>query len=139
MAQPSPTPRTIPVPQLRGKTLDAAQVALQSDGLTVTVRGVNTNVDRNVVFDQSPDAGTLLPAGGTVMIVVGTGSTAIPDVSNMPRAQAVTLLQNNSFRVVEQSRRDPRVPAGIAIDTRPAAGTVAPRGSQVQLDISAGR
>src|SRR5205814_7839770 len=47
--QPTPTvaPRAIPVPQLRGKTLDQAQVALQSDGLTATVIGAPANVDKN--------------------------------------------------------------------------------------------
>ena len=76
-------------PQLRGKTLDDAQVVLKSEGLGAIVRGVNANVDKNVVVDQMPDVGASLPPGGTVTILVGTGSTAIPDVSNMPRDQAI--------------------------------------------------
>jgi hypothetical protein len=144
---PSPTPqpqatpaaRAIPVPQLRGKTLDAAQVALQSAGLTATVRGVNANVDKNVVTDQSPDVGATLAPGTTVTIVVGTGSTSIPDVANMLRDQALKTLQANSFHVTMRDRRDPRIPAGEAIETVPKAGFAAPRGSEVELDISAGR
>jgi len=127
------------VPQLRGKTLDDARLALQSAGLTATVRGVNANVDKNVVTDQLPDLGTSLPPGGTVTIVVGTGSTAIPDVANLPREQALKMLQNSSFHVSVRDRRDPRVPAGTAIETLPRAGVVTPRGSDVELDVSASR
>jgi serine/threonine protein kinase len=137
--QPSPTVRSISVPELRGKTLDQARLALQSAGLTATVQGVNANVDRNVVTDQKPDTGTSLPAGGTVTIVVGTGSTTIPDVSNMPRDAAIKTLQNNSFRVNVRERRDNRVPPGAVIETVPKAGTVAVRGSEVELNISAAR
>jgi beta-lactam-binding protein with PASTA domain len=127
------------VPQLRGKTLDQAQAALQSDGLAATVRGVNANADKDVVVDQSPDTGTTLGPGGLVTIMVGTGSTAIPNVANMQRDQAVMNLQNNSFRVVLRQRNDPRIPPGVAIETRPPAGTIAPRNTEVELRISSGR
>ena len=135
----TPTPRTLAVPQLRGKTLDQAQAIVGQLGLTVTVRGVNANVDKNVVTDQSPDAGAPLTPGGTVTLSVGTGSTAIPEVVNLPRDQALRTLQNSSFRVVVHDQRDPRIPAGAAIGTRPATGTVMPRGSDIELDVSSGR
>jgi serine/threonine-protein kinase len=131
--------RSVAVPQLRGKTLDDARVALQSAGLTATVRGVNANVDKNVVTDQSPDVNTTVPPGATITISVGTGSTTIPDVANMQRDQAVKTLQGNSFHVTVRDRRDPRVPAGVAIDTLPKAGNALPRGSDVELNVSSGR
>ncbi|MBV9578226.1 MAG: protein kinase [Chloroflexi bacterium] len=136
---PSPTPQLIFVPELRGRTLAQAQAGLASAGLTVTVRGVNANVDKNLVVDQSPSAGTALQPGGTVALQVGTGSTAIPDVSNLPRDQAAQMLANNSFQVTLRNRSDPRTPAGVALGTTPPAGTVLPRGSDVELDISSGR
>jgi serine/threonine-protein kinase len=107
--------------------------------LTVIVRGVNVNVPRDVVASQSPDAGTPLSPGGTVTIMVGTGNVAVPDVANRPRDQAVKLLQDNGFRVISRDQRDQRVPAGQAIGTRPAAGSVVDRGSDVELTVSAGR
>jgi serine/threonine-protein kinase len=127
------------VPQLRGKTLDDARAVLQADGLTVTVRGVNVNVDRNVVADQSPEAGTPLAPGGTVTIMVGTGNIAVPDVAGRSREQALKMLQDSGFRVTVRERRDPRVAAGAAIETRPAADAVTARGSEVELVISSGR
>jgi serine/threonine-protein kinase len=124
---------------LRGKTLEAARSALQADGLTVTVVGVNQNVDKDVVADQAPEAGSRLPPNGTVTIRVGTGNTTVPDVSGRSRQQAIKLLQDNSFRVSVRERRDPRVPSGQAIETQPAEGAVIARGSQVELTISSGR
>jgi serine/threonine-protein kinase len=136
---PSPTARLVAVPQLRGKPLDQAQSALAQAGLTVTVRGANSNVDKNIVFDQSPDAGATIAPGGAVTLQVGTGSTAIPDVANQPRDQAVRTLLNSSFHAVLRDRHDPRIPAGSAIGTTPPAGTIEPRGAEIELDISAGR
>lgn len=124
---------------MQGRTLEQAQAALAQAGLTVTVRGVNANVDKNVVADQSPDAGANLPPGGTVSLSVGTGSTAVPEVLNLPREQAMRTLQNSSFRPILRDQRDQRVPAGSAIGTKPQAGTILARGSQVELDISSGR
>jgi hypothetical protein len=140
-APPSPAapPRAVSVTQLRGKTLDDAQLVLKSEGLGAIVRGVNVNVDKNVVFDQMPDVGASLPPGGTVTILVGTGSTAIPDVSNMLRDQAIRTLQNNSFHVTVRDQRDQRVPNGTAVETRPPAGTVMTRNAEVQLTVSSGR
>jgi serine/threonine-protein kinase len=129
----------VAVPQLRGKTLEQAQAALAAAGLTVTVRGVNANVDRNVVSDQSPDVGSNLPPGGTINIQVGTGSTVIPDVLNLPRDQAVRVLQNSSFHAIPRDVRDPRIPAGLAVGTKPVAGSVQPRNTDLELDVSAGR
>src|SRR5205807_9833019 len=118
------TPRAVPVPQLRGKTLDQAQVAVKASGLTATVRGVNVNLDKDVVADQTPDVGSSLPPGGTVTIMVGTGSTPVPNVEGQPRDQAVRTLQNNSFKVALRTRRDPRAADGVALATNPPAGTV---------------
>jgi hypothetical protein len=136
---PTPTPRTVAVPALKGRSLRDAQAALEAAGLRVTVRGVNVNVDQNVVWDQSPEAGAQVPPAGIVNIQVGTGNTAIPEVAGQSREQAVRLLQENSFRVQPRERRDERIPVGLASGTNPPAGTPFERGAQVELFISSGR
>ena len=136
---PTPTPRTVAVPALKGKSLRDAQAALEAAGLRVTVRGVNVNVDQNVVWDQSPEAGAQVPPAGIVNIQVGTGNTAIPEVTGQSREQAARLLQENSFRVQPRERRDERIPVGLAAGTNPPAGTPFERGAQVELFISSGR
>jgi hypothetical protein len=136
---PSPAPRGIVVPQLRGRTLEQAQAMLASLGLTVTVRGVNVNVDKNVVADEMPSPGATLARGGTVTLLVGTGQTLVPDVSNQAREQAQQTLQANGFRVTPRQVRDQRIPSGNAVGTNPPSGSVIPRGAEVELDISTGR
>jgi serine/threonine-protein kinase len=137
--QPSPAPVTVALPSLVGMTLDQAQAALKNAGLTLTVRGVNVNANKDVVVETDPDAGTRLPPGATVTVMVGTGSTAVPNVANMASDQAIRALQNSSFHVTIRQRRDQNIPAGVAIETSPAAGTVLTRNSEVILTVSSGR
>ena len=136
---PSPIPRVITVPQLRGQTLDQAQSALAQAGLTMTVRGVNANADKNVVVDQSPAAGATLPPGGTVALQVGTGVDDDPRREQPAARPGGQTLQNDGFRVRERDARDQRTPAGLAIGTNPQAGVVLQRNSEVELDVSTGR
>ena len=58
-------------------------------------------------------------------LLVGTGCDGGPRRGNLPRDQALKTLQNNSFHVTVRERRDPRIPAGLAIETVPPAGAVA--------------
>jgi serine/threonine-protein kinase len=132
----TPTPRVIAVPALRGKSLEDARAALQAAGLTMIVRGINVNVARDVVADQSPAAGTTLGPGSTVTVMVGTGNVTVPDVAGRTQQQATRLLQDDGFRVTARERRDPRVPVGNAIETRPPAGTDIPRNAEVDLFVS---
>jgi eukaryotic-like serine/threonine-protein kinase len=135
----TPTPRGVTVPNLRGRTLPEAISAANAAGLTVTVRGVNVNGEPNVVVDQSLAAGTPVAAGTTVSLSVPTGNVPVPNVVGQPTDQAVRALAEQGFRIgATRTRRDPRAPAGITIDTQPAPGTIVPRGTAVELVISAG-
>jgi serine/threonine-protein kinase len=136
---PTPTVRPLLVPEIRGRTLEQAQAVLRNAGIGATVRGVNANADKDIVVDQQPAAGATISPGEAVTILVGTGATALPDVANLPRDQAVRALQSSGFRVLLRERRDPTVPANLAIETRPGGGTITPRGTEVELFISTGR
>ena len=71
--------------------------------------------------------------------MVGTGNVTVPNVAGRPQLQATRALQDDGFRVTTRERRDQTAPAGSAIETRPPAGNVIPRGSEVELTVSAGR
>jgi serine/threonine-protein kinase len=127
------------VPNLRGRALPDAISAANAAGLTVTVRGVNQNGEPNVVLDQSLAPGSSAAPGATVNLSVPTGNVAIPNVAGQSADQAARALTDQGFRLgATRSRRDPRLPAGAAAETQPAAGTIVPRGSAVDLVISAG-
>jgi serine/threonine-protein kinase len=120
-------------------TLNDALSAIQTAGLTVTVRGVNVDGELNTVIDQNPAAGASVPPGTTISLSVATGNVPVPNVVGMPREQAQRVLQEQSFRLAPSTiRRDPRLPQGAVIETRPGAGSVVPRGTAVELVISTG-
>jgi serine/threonine-protein kinase len=127
------------VPNLRGRNLQDAIAAANAAGLTVTVRGVNVNGESNVVVDQSAAPGSTVAPGTTISLSVPTGNVAVPNVAGQSADQAARTLTDQGFRLGQtRSRRDPRIPAGAAVDTQPAAGTVVSRGAAVDLVISSG-
>jgi serine/threonine-protein kinase len=129
----------VSVPNLRGRTLPEAISAANAAGLTVTVRGVNVNGEPNRVIDQSLAAGSSVAPGTTINLSVPTGNVAVPNVAGQPADQAARTLADQGFRLgTTRSRREARVPAGIAVATQPAAGTIVPRGTAVELVISSG-
>jgi serine/threonine-protein kinase len=135
----TPTPRAVSVPNLRGRNLQDAIAAANAAGLTVTVRGVNLNGEPNSVLDQSVAAGSAVPPGTTITLSVPTGNVAVPNVAGQSADQAARALAEQGFRLGNtRSRREPRIPAGVAVETQPAAGAVVPRGASVDLVISAG-
>jgi serine/threonine-protein kinase len=135
----TPTPRAIAVPNLRGRTLPEAISAANAAGLTVTVRGVNVNGEPNVVVDQSVAPGAAVAPGTTINLSVPTGNVPVPNVIGQPADQAARALGEQGFRIAAtRSRRDPRVPAGVTVETQPAGGTIVPRGTAVELIVSAG-
>jgi serine/threonine-protein kinase len=135
----TPSPRAVSVPNLRGRNLQDAIAAANAAGLTVTVRGVNVNGESNVVVDQSAAPGSTVAPGTTISLSVPTGNVAVPNVAGQSADQAARTLTDQGFRLGQtRSRRDPRIPAGAAVDTQPAAGTVVSRGAAVDLVISSG-
>jgi eukaryotic-like serine/threonine-protein kinase len=61
-------PDTVPVPDLKGQTLDQAKASLQAIGLTVG--GVAGPLDKTVTA-SSPPAGTPAPLGTAVSVLLG--------------------------------------------------------------------
>jgi serine/threonine-protein kinase len=136
---PTATLRAVSVPNLRGRSLPEAISAANAAGLTVTVRGVNQFGEPNIVLDQSLAAGSAVAPGTTISLSVPTGNVAVPNVAGQSADQAARALGEQGFRVgATRSRREPRVPAGVVVETQPAAGTIVPRGTPVELVLSAG-
>jgi beta-lactam-binding protein with PASTA domain len=76
---PSPSPSTSPtaagvsVPNVYGMQSTAAASELSSAGLTVAFRQkANTGQEPGTVVKIRPDAGTVVPAGSTVLLVIAS-------------------------------------------------------------------
>jgi len=81
-ASPSPPPTTpagVPIPALRGETEQSASAALTTLGLTVIVqRRSDPSVEPGRVIDTDPPAGTAVPAGSTVTLIVASAPSPSP-------------------------------------------------------------
>ena len=130
------------VPLLIGQSIEAAQAALRSAGLSVvpTLRHeYSQTVAQDLVTRTDPPKGTLLKPGTAVTIYVSRGPQpiSVPDVRGMQQTEALSALRSKGFVVsIVQSFSD-TVPSGTVMDQSPSGGT-APRGSTVTITVSKG-
>jgi serine/threonine-protein kinase len=134
-------PASIAVPDLKGKTRDEAMQALTDLAFVPSPKEVPSDtVAVGMVVDTNPPAGTQAARGATVEILVSAGptTTALPDVTGQPEAQARATLEGAGFTVSSAPQPDPAVPPGTVITTNPAPGSMVANGSAVTLVVSAG-
>ncbi len=98
----------IEVPSMVGNTAAEAKVALENLGLTIQLTdAASDTVPQGSVVSQSPDAGTMVAPGSTVIVAVNTGksgatdeaageipegNTAVPNLIGMTETEAKTAL-----------------------------------------------
>ncbi|MHC4062621.1 MAG: PASTA domain-containing protein, partial [Planctomycetota bacterium] len=132
------------VPDVVGETEPNATAAITAvDNLTVgtIVYEYNDTVPATVVISQTPAAGTLVPIGSSVDLVVSLGQPQVPDVvgETEPNATAaITAVDNLTVGTIVYEYND-TVPATVVISQTPAAGTLVPTGSSVDLVVSLGQ
>ncbi len=119
-----------------------ARLLIEHDGLKVEVT-TETNEERPVgeVFGQEPTPGIRIEEGDTVKLRVsgGKGEVRVPDVANETLDDAQSRLSDAgfSYRVIQETSDS--VDAGKVTRTDPASGSLAERGSEVKLYVSAGK
>ncbi len=76
--------RTVEVPNVVGKTEEAAAEELEDSGLRIQVksRAHNEKVPLNVVSDQEPAAGTIVKTGQLVRVGLSLGAPSSNKVTN---------------------------------------------------------
>jgi eukaryotic-like serine/threonine-protein kinase len=135
-------PQQATVPNVIGRKSATASQMLQNDGFEVKVNRVtNADVDRDIVFGQSPRPGEEADEGSTVTINVsdGPGEVAVPSVTGLPSGEAQDQLRAAGLRPeVEQAFSD-TVKKGQVIETSPPGGTTVEKGTKVTLQVSRGK
>jgi serine/threonine-protein kinase len=130
-------PQKVAVPDVVGKNRDDAQRAIEAAGLQATFTDrEDATKDPGTVLETSPTAGTRIPKGGTVDLVVAKAppKIAVPDVIDKPYADAKATLLAAGFRVkrrlqtVDTQDGDKKV-----LDQNPAAGEKRDKGTLVLL------
>jgi len=137
-----PVVTEVPVPDLSGKSREAAKAALESEGLVMNpVEQSSDTVDAGYVIDQNPAAGKTAAKGDTVTVYISTGKETftLDDLSGKTKEQAETKLSVAGLTVggVDYEYSD-TFDEGRIIRTSPEAGSTVAKGDKVSLVISQG-
>jgi serine/threonine-protein kinase len=131
----------IPVPQVVGETLTAAQQTIRSDGFRVgRVTSHASSAPLDQVIGQNPSSGVNAPRNSAINIVYSTGPTTtnvtVPYVIGKTKEQAQAALSGAGFQVVVTTQQQ----AGTAPDTvfneTPNGNSQAPKGSVVTIQVT---
>ena len=150
-------PKNVEVPDVAGQTVQEATGALTAAGFNVVIEMVPQNenddhfYEEGTVISQDPDAGTMAPAGSTIVLKVAGAlveeeedpnalgdPTEVPDIAGMTTAAAELAIQNAGFRVGTISHENSDKPIDTVVTQLPKAGDMAPANSKINLSISLG-
>ncbi len=134
-------PPVVTVPDVAGQPAAEAQATLEAADLAVTVDERNNGkVEKGVAVKTEPAAGTDLEIGSDVTLVVSNGpkQVTVPDIVNLVRAEANTVIKDAELTVGEVTVVDDQAPKNTVLDQEPAADSMVDKGSTVDYTLSAG-
>jgi serine/threonine-protein kinase len=130
------------VPRVLGLSLGEAQAEVQKSRLQVTDGGAEPHptAPQGVVIWQDPPPGLIAPEGTKVTLVSSAGPPKIPvpDVSGLETGLAQSLVASAGLVVSQVESVQAAAPPGIAMMTRPPAGTALAPGAGVAVVVSRG-
>ena len=132
------------VPDVRGQSLAAAQNVLKEQGFALgdVIRIKDSTQNGGVVIAQSPASPANIALSRKVDLLVNEGGATggmatIPDVNRMTEQEARSLLEASGLKVAAVEKvYSPMMPEGLAIETRPGAGSSVKAGESVRLKIA---
>ena len=136
-----------PIPDVKGKTLAQAQEEIKNEGFSLgdVIKISEHNVKPGTVIAQSPSAPANVASGRKIDLLVQAGTAqaeniTIPDVNKMTEDEARNVLEAGGVKVQGVDRvYSPMLPEGLAIETRPGAGTLIKPGQGVILKLATQR
>jgi beta-lactam-binding protein with PASTA domain/predicted Ser/Thr protein kinase len=134
-------PASVLVPNVTGKTEQAAGAALRAAGFVpVPSLHTSTTVATGLVISQAPTAGSAAKKGSRVGIVVSGGPATVPlmDVSGLTEAKAVAALRHAHFKTRTKTESSTTTEAGVVIGTEPSAETDVEEGRLITVLVSSG-
>ncbi|MFK4146961.1 Stk1 family PASTA domain-containing Ser/Thr kinase [Streptomyces sp. NPDC004065] len=130
----------VQVPSVVGLSLDEAKAKLEGDDykFKVQTKFRESTEDPNTVLEQNPVNGKEVQKGTTITLTVAKAveKATVPDVSNQSCEAAKQQMQANGLtgECTEVETNDPNQ-VGKVIQTAPAIGTQADKGSKVTIQI----
>jgi len=131
----------VEVPEVVGLDQRAARQRLRDVGLRIEriEEASSVRVSAGIVTAQTPSAGSLVPRGTELMLVVARGieEGKVPDVQHLDVEEAIQAIEAAGFEVVikEQPVEDGK--EGSVLSQSPAEGEAAP-GGEVTITVAVG-
>jgi serine/threonine-protein kinase len=130
------------VPRVLGLTIAEAQAEIQKAKLQVTDGGAEPHptAPAGIVVWQDPPPAVIAPEGTKVTLVSSAGPPKIPvpDVSGLDATLAQSLVASAGLVVSQVESVQAAAPTGLAMLSRPPAGTALAPGAGVAIVISRG-
>ncbi|HEV8510747.1 MAG TPA: PASTA domain-containing protein [Gemmatimonadales bacterium] len=130
------------VPRVLGLTLAEAQAEIQKAQLQTTDGGAEPHptATQGVVIWQDPPPGVIAPEGTKVTLVSSAGPPKIPvpDVAGLDAGLAQSLVAAAGLTVSQVESVQAASPTGLAMMTRPPAGTALAPGAGLTVVVSRG-
>ncbi|WP_405628593.1 Stk1 family PASTA domain-containing Ser/Thr kinase [Streptomyces sp. NBC_00016] len=128
----------VAVPNVIDKDVEAATKQLEDKGFEVETKQTESSQEPGTVLSQDPDPATELEKGSTVTLEVAKAEekATVPDVSSKSCDDAKAQMEQNDLKgnCVEVDTQDQNQ-VGKVIQTVPAIGSQADKGSTVQIQI----
>ncbi len=131
----------VEITDVSGRPVEEATELLEGLDLEVRQREEESETfEAGIVIRTEPPAGTEIDKLETVTLVVsrGAGELEIPDVTGRNRNDAVGILSGEGFVVQQTTEPSDTVGNDLVIRTVPPAGSLAQRGSSVNVIVSSG-
>ena len=130
------------VPRVLGLTMAEAQAEIQRSKLQVIDGGAEPHptAPAGIVVWQDPPPGIVAPEGTKITLVSSAGPSKIPvpDVAKLDGGLAQSLIAAAGLVASQAESVQADAPTGLAMLTRPPAGTALPPGASVTIVISRG-
>ncbi len=131
----------VTVPGVVGQPVKTATTTLKRAGFKVKVAHARSNRPQGVVLRENPAANASVNQGSTIHLTVsaGPGNVTVPQLKNMPLAQAESAIRHARLRVGKiQYVSNTSVAAGAVSSTSPFAGEPEPPGTAINIFVSSG-
>ena len=128
--------KTKKVPNVVGMSSGSAQSTLQSAGYSVSVVNQSGTQPAGTVTGETPAAGTVLPSGGSVTIIVSTGPSEamVPGVVGLSDSAARGRIAAAGF--VASVSYVTGSPPGVVVSQSPSGGTRLTPGAAIAITVN---
>jgi beta-lactam-binding protein with PASTA domain/predicted Ser/Thr protein kinase len=131
----------VPVPDLKGKTVDEARALLTERELTLgAAEEVNdTKIAKGKITESAPAAGDEVAPGTSVKVKVSSGKVTVPDLVGKTQNEAFTLLTEAGLAPKSTYEQTAEVTEGQVLAQDKKAGEVIDAGTSVTITVAQAR